>query len=241
MVELLHGKERSHGQVKIECRCDFRFFLQIVCRFLRKNKSTFTWDTRQQFGPMHQHKVYHESESISGCWVRWRFQVHERCIFTIACHFARVLGDRVPSEISFKVLVFSGLWIIFQRIIKNWSKNGNVNKTNGTKGKSIYLPNTSLIDVKLPKMKKLLMSRLRSFSICWARSAGVAIAVITWRVGMFCNNALYLWSMTGASKQTMGETNTKIALNNIRKYRAWTETTNRWCAIAVAGVSNTWT
>lgn len=48
------------------------------------------------------------------------------------------------------------------------------------------------MDCKLPKMKKLLMSKLRSLVICCWRSAGLAIAVITWRVGMFWSSALYL-------------------------------------------------
>lgn len=61
-------------------------------------------------------------------------------------------------------------------------------------------PRTSRIDWRLPKMKKLLMSRLRNLVICCWRSAGLAIAVITCRVGMFWSSALYLWSITVAYK-----------------------------------------
>lgn len=74
------------------------------------------------------------------------------------------------------------------------------NSSDEVKKRQEYSPRTSRIDWRLPKMKKLLMSRLRNLVICCWRSAGLAIAVITCRVGMFWSSALYLWSITVAYK-----------------------------------------
>lgn len=69
----------------------------------------YTLSTRNSSIQNMESQNYHKSESISGRWVGGGFQKHKRRIFTVARYFARVLCDRVPSEIPVKILVFGGL------------------------------------------------------------------------------------------------------------------------------------